>query len=135
MLVDLHAHFPMHLLVDEQQRTHERARAWWRQRWQGRVVELISRVANYQGPADSPSVTEQQMRDGEVGVALSVLYQPFNEIDLTESYGAPPRASYFRDLVDQRQTVEDYVRDHPGEVAIAHSVSSSTRCSAPASRS
>jgi len=123
MLVDLHAHFPMHLLVDEQQRTHERARAWWRQRWQGRVVELISRVANYQGPADSPSVTEQQMRDGEVGVALSVLYQPFNEIDLTESYGAPPRASYFRDLVDQRQTVEDYVRDHPGEVAIAHSVS------------
>ena len=123
MLVDLHAHFPMHLLVDEQQRTHERARAWWRQRWQGRVVELISRVANYQGPSDSPSVTEQQMRDGEVGVALSVLYQPFNEIDLTESYGAPPRASYFRDLVDQRQTVEDYVRDHRGEVAIAHSVS------------
>ena len=123
MLVDLHAHFPMHLLVDEQQRTHERARAWWRQRWQGRVVELISRVANYQGPGDSPSVTEQQMRDGEVGVALSVLYQPFNEIDLTESYGAPPRASYFGDLVDQRQTVEDYARDHPGEVAIAHSVS------------
>ena len=123
MLVDLHAHFPMHLLVDEQQRWHERARAWWRQRWQGRVGELISRVANYQGPADSPSVTEQQMRDGEVGVALSVLYQPFNEIDLTESYGAPPRASYFGDLVDQRQTVEDYARDHPGEVAIAHSVS------------
>ena len=123
MLVDLHAHFPMHLLVDEQQRTHERARVWWRQRWQGRVVELISRVANYQGPGDSPSVTEQQMRDGEVGVALSVLYQPFNEIDLTESYGAPPRASYFGDLVDQRQTVEDYARDHPGEVAIAHSVS------------
>jgi microsomal dipeptidase-like Zn-dependent dipeptidase len=123
MLVDLHAHFPMHLLVDEQQRTHERARVWLRQRWQGRVVELISRVANYQGPSDSPSVTEQQMREGEVGVALSMLYQPFDEIDLTESYGAPPRASYFNDLVDQRQTVEDYVRDHAGEVAIAHSVS------------
>jgi microsomal dipeptidase-like Zn-dependent dipeptidase len=123
MLVDLHAHFPMHLLVDEQQRTHERARAWLRQRWQGRVVELISRVANYQGPGDSPSVTEQQMREGEVGVALSMLYQPFNEIDLTESYGAPPRGSYFNDLVDQRQTVEDYVRDHAGEIAIAHSVS------------
>jgi len=122
MLVDLHAHFPMHLLVDEQQRTHERARVWLRQRWQGRVVELISRIANYQGPGDSPSVTEQLMRDGEVGVALSMLYQPFDEIDLTESYGAPPRASYFGDLVDQRQTVEDYVRDHAGEIAIAHSV-------------
>jgi microsomal dipeptidase-like Zn-dependent dipeptidase len=123
MLVDLHAHFPMHLLVDEQQRTHERARVWMRQRWQGRVVELISRVANYQGPGDSPSVTEQQMRAGDVGVALSMLYQPFNEIDLTESYGAPPRASYFSDLVDQRQTVEDYVHDHASEIAIAHSVS------------
>ena len=92
MLVDLHAHFPMHLLADEQQRTHERARIWWRQRWQGRVVELISRFANYQGPGDTPSVTEQLMRDGDVGVALSVLYQPFDEMDLTESYGAPPRA-------------------------------------------
>jgi hypothetical protein len=37
MLVDLHAHFPMHLLVDEQQRSHERARTWWR-RWQGWIV-------------------------------------------------------------------------------------------------
>src|SRR4249919_3315743 len=123
MLVDLHAHFPMHLLVRDQQRTHERARTWWRQRWQGQVVDLISRVANYQGPGDRPSVTEKLMRDGDVGVALSVLYQPFDEIDLTESYGAPPRESYFKDIVDQRQTVEDYVAAHAGEVAIAHSVS------------
>ena len=123
MLVDLHAHFPMHLLADEQQRTHERARAWWRQRWQGRVVDLISRVANYQGPGETPSVTEALMRAGDVGVALSMLYQPFDEIDLTESYGAPPRESYFKDVVDQHQTVEDYVTAHPGEVAIAHSVS------------
>ena len=123
MLVDLHAHFPMHLLADDQQRTHERARTWWRQRWQGRVVDLISRVANYQGPGDTPSVTETLMREGDVGVALSMLYQPFDEIDLTESYGAPPRENYFKDIVDQRQTVEDYVAAHAGKVAIAHSVS------------
>jgi microsomal dipeptidase-like Zn-dependent dipeptidase len=123
MLVDLHAHFPMHLLVADQQRTHERARTWWRQRWRGRVVDLISRFANYQGPGDTPSVTETLMRQGDVGVALSVLYQPFDEIDLTESYGAPPRDSYFKDIVDQRQTVEDYVTAHAGEVAIAHSAS------------
>lgn len=123
MLVDLHAHFPMHLLADDQQRTHERARTWWRQRWQSRVVDLISRVANYQGPGDTPSVTEALMREGDVGVALSMLYQPFDEIDLTESYGAPPRENYFKNIVDQRQTVEDYVAAHAGEVAIAHSVS------------
>jgi microsomal dipeptidase-like Zn-dependent dipeptidase len=121
MLVDLHAHFPMHLLVDEQQRTHERARMWWRQRWQGRVVEIISKFANYQGKGDRPSVTEELMRAGKVGVALSMLYQPFDEIDLTQDYGAPPRQSYFQDIVDQRQTVEDYVSAHPGDVAIAHS--------------
>ena len=122
MLVDLHAHFPMHLLPEEQQRTHERARTWWRQRWQSRVVDLISHLANYQGPGDTPSVTEQLMRDGDVGVVLSMLYQPFDEIDLTQSYGAPPRESYFKDIVDQRQTVEDYVAAHRGEVTIAHSV-------------
>jgi microsomal dipeptidase-like Zn-dependent dipeptidase len=122
VLVDLHAHFPMHLLPDEQQRTHERARTWWRQRWQSRVVDLISRVANYQGPGDAPSVTEKLMRDGQVGVVLSMLYQPFDEIDLTQSYGAAPRESYFKDIVAQRQTVEDYVAAHRAEVAIAHSV-------------
>jgi microsomal dipeptidase-like Zn-dependent dipeptidase len=123
MLVDLHAHFPMHLLPSEQQRTHERARTWWRQRWQSQVVALISRLANYQGPGDTPSVTERLMRDGEVGVALSMLYQPFNEIDLTQSDGAPPRESYFKDIVDQRQTVENYVDAHGDQVAIAHTVS------------
>jgi microsomal dipeptidase-like Zn-dependent dipeptidase len=121
MLVDLHAHFPMHLLPGQEQRTHERAQAWWRQRWQARIVGLISRFVNYQGPSETPSVTEQLMRDGDVGVALSMLYQPFDEMDLTQRYGAPPRESYFKDIVDQHQTVEDYVKAHGGDVRIAHS--------------
>ena len=112
----------MHLLPRAEQRTHERAHTWWRQRWQSRVVDLISYVANYQGPGDTPSVTEKLMSQGDVGVALSMLYQPFDEIDLTQSYGAPPRESYFKDIVDQRQIVEDYVAAHRSDVAIAHSV-------------
>jgi microsomal dipeptidase-like Zn-dependent dipeptidase len=123
MLVDLHAHFPMHLLVDDQQRTHERLQTWARQRFEGSVVEFISHFANYQGRGDTPSVTETLMRSGDVGVVMSMLYQPFDEMDLTEPYGAAPRTSYFQDLVDQRQTVEDYVAAHPGEIAIAHSAS------------
>jgi microsomal dipeptidase-like Zn-dependent dipeptidase len=122
MLVDLHAHYPMHLLADEQQQTHERARNWWRQRWQGRVVDLISKVANYQGPGDTPSVTEALMRDGDVGVTLSMLYQPFDEMDLSKSYGAPPQQSYFDDIVEQHRTVEEHVNAHPGDVAVAHTV-------------
>jgi len=63
------------------------------------------------------------MRDGDVGIVLSMLYQPFDEMDLTQSYGAPPRQSYFDDIVRQHQTVEDYVKAHRSDVAIAHSVS------------
>lgn len=120
MLVDLHAHFPMHLLPAEQRRAHARAQDWWRRRWQAWLVSVISRVANYQGPGDSPSVTAELMRDGDVGVALSVLYQPFDEMDLTQSYGAPPRPGYIDDLLAQLQMVEDYAAVHPDTIAVAH---------------
>jgi microsomal dipeptidase-like Zn-dependent dipeptidase len=120
MLVDLHAHFPMHLLPDEQQRTHERAQDWWRRRWRAQLVRLISHFANYQGPGDAPSVTTELMRAGGVGVALSVLYQPLDEMDLSQSYAAAPRPGYIGDLIAQLETVEDYAKAHPGDVAIAH---------------
>ena len=93
MLVDLHAHYPMHLLPGPRQGTHERVRAWTRRRWQARIVGLISKFANYQGPGDTPSVTEELMHDGDVGALLSVLYAPFDEMDLDQPYGAPPRAA------------------------------------------
>ena len=120
MLVDLHAHFPMHLLPAEQQRAHARARDWWRRRWQACLVSVISRFANYQGPGDTPSVTPELMRAGDVKVALSVLYQPLDEMDLTQAYGASPRPGYIGDLLAQLQTVEDYAAGHPDEIAIAH---------------
>jgi microsomal dipeptidase-like Zn-dependent dipeptidase len=120
-LVDMHGHFPMHLLESDQQRTQERLTTWWRHRWQSLVVELISHFANYQGPGDTPSVTEQLMREGEVAVTLSVLYQPFDEIDLSQDYAAPPLQSYFGDIVNQHQTVEEYVNAPGRDVVIAHS--------------
>src|SRR5947209_14055654 len=92
MLVDLHAHYPMHVLPDEQRDTHGRVLDWARERrrWQALIVNLISKLFNYQGPGDTPSVTEKLMRDGDVGVVLSVLYSPFDEMDLDKHYGAPP---------------------------------------------
>jgi len=121
MLVDLHAHFPMHLLPQDQRKSHDHVRAYSRRRWQAVLVDLISRVANYQGPGDTPSVTEALMREGNVGVALSVLYAPFDEMDLTKSYGAPPTGGYFKDLLSELELVEDHARAHAGEVTIAHS--------------
>ena len=94
MLVDLHGHFPMHLLEDDKQRAHERLRHGFVIAGRARV-ELINLFANYQGPRDTPSVTEKLMRDGDVGVTLSVLYQAFDEMDLTQDYAAPPLPRYF----------------------------------------
>lgn len=120
MLVDMHAHFPMHLLPGEQRRTHHHVRAYARRRWQARIVNWISRFANYQGPGDTPSVTEALMREGDVGVTLSVLYAPFDEMDLAQRYGRPPLPTYFADILAQLELVEEHARHHPG-LAIAHS--------------
>lgn len=121
MLVDLHAHFPMHLVPGPQERTHEQMRDWSRRRWQARIIALISRFANYQGPGEEPSVTEALMHAGDVRVALSVLYAPFNEMDLSLHYGSPPQGGYYPDLLAQIELVEDHVQGRAPGLAIAHS--------------
>jgi sulfur carrier protein ThiS len=49
-----------------------------------------------------------------------VLYAPFDEIDLAESYGAPPRPSYFNDLLQQIDMVEQEVVAQSGLAVVAH---------------
>ncbi len=120
MLVDLHAHYPMHLLPEREQRTHGHLLTWLRRRWQARVVGLISLLLNYQGPHDEPSVTVERMREGEVGAALSVLYAPLDEMDLSKRYGAPPAGGYCADVLAQLELVERHVEGR-SDVAIAHS--------------
>jgi microsomal dipeptidase-like Zn-dependent dipeptidase len=121
LLVDLHAHYPMHVLPDEEKRqTHAHLLDWSRRRWQAMIVNLVSKAFNYQGPGGSPSVTEELMRQGNVGVVLSVLYLPFSEMDLTKGYGAPPAAGYFSDVVAELELVEKHVAG-TGQAAIAHS--------------
>lgn len=105
MLVDLHAHYPMHLIPPEQA-THARLTGWRSQRWRARLLDLLSRVANYEGPGGTPSVTVELMRAGDVGVVLSVLYSPFDEMDLTKRYRDPPDPAYFGRLVEQLELVE-----------------------------
>ena len=39
------------------------------------------------------------MRDGDVKVTLSVLYQPLDEMDLSQDYAARPTPGYIGDLV------------------------------------
>jgi microsomal dipeptidase-like Zn-dependent dipeptidase len=114
----------MHLLPPQRRGTQAQLARWNRERLRMQIIRLISRFANYQGPDDEPGVTLARMKEGDVGVIFSALYQPFDEIDLTCRYGAPPRGSYFQDLLDQLGNVEEDVRQHAAEgspVSLVHS--------------
>ena len=43
-------------------------------------------------------MTLSSLRAGGVGVVLSVLYSPFDEMDLEQPYGAPPESDYLDTL-------------------------------------
>lgn len=97
--------------------TRERRRL--RDRLRALLIGLASRVANHRTPFSGPRVRVEYMREGGVGVALSVLYSFFDEVDLL--HGSRPRPEYLKTLEDQITTVEDHVREqHHGRVAIAH---------------
>ena len=114
MLVDLHAHYPMHLLEPRRADTHAAVREPWPgSPWRGVLLEVLSRLFNYEGPGGAPAVTVELLRKGEVGAVLSVLFEPFDEMDLSLPYGAPPRSAYFTNLREQiRRVEEELEREH-----------------------
>jgi membrane dipeptidase len=114
MIVDLHAHYPMHLLEPKRANTHAAVVAPWKgSPWRGWLLDILSRLFNYEGPGGAPAVTVELAREGEVGAVLSVLFEPFDEMDLSEPYGAPPKPHYFHNLLDQIGRVEDSLtREH-----------------------
>jgi microsomal dipeptidase-like Zn-dependent dipeptidase len=121
VLVDLHAHYPMHLIPPEQADTHAAVVA--RRpgaRWKALLVNLLSRRLNYEGPGGAPSVTVELMHAGDVGAILSVLYSPFDEMDLTLPYGAPPQPGYIDSVLGQIDIVEAHVGGEPFDATVAH---------------
>jgi membrane dipeptidase len=121
VLVDLHAHYPMHLVPPEQADTQAAVTA--RRpgaRWKAILVDLLSRRLNYEGPKGAPSVTVELMRAGDVGAVLSVLYSPLDEMDLELPYGAPPRPRYIQSVYGQIDLVEEHVSNEPLGATVAH---------------
>ena len=125
MLADLHAHYAMHLLPEDRpttfhqmrrrvgSRRRDRARAW--------IVGLAGRFANYESFESGPRVNLSSLREGDVGVVLSVLYSPFDEIDFGQPYGAPPQQSYPGAIIRELELVEeDLSVKHRGTAAVAH---------------
>ncbi len=117
MIVDLHSHYPMHLVPDAGRNYLELVLSR-RGRWRlldlirAGLVQIASRIGNYRSFFSGPRVTMPLMREGGVGVALSVLHSSLDEMDLTLRYGSPPRSHYFETLIRQLEDVEAEVATH-----------------------
>jgi hypothetical protein len=101
-IADLHTHYPMHLALPDMYTRDERT-------WLRRVREdgfdaaravtmkIARRLFNDMTPASGPAVTLERFREGNVTVAFSALYSPFDEIDIRGRFlGAPQEAIFLR---------------------------------------
>jgi microsomal dipeptidase-like Zn-dependent dipeptidase len=126
VIADLHAHYPMHLrpkargsLLDLVASAPGRSRLLDAVR--SAIVRTASLVGNYQRYDTGPRVSVPLLQSGGVGLALSVLYSPFDEMDLGKRYGAPPDHTYFPTLIRQLEDVEEEVgAEHIGRARIVH---------------
>src|SRR6266511_1845906 len=97
-------------------------RARWRllDRLRAMLVGLASKLGNYRSFESGPRVTVPLLRSGGVGVALSVLYSPFDEMDLGLRYPGEPQDHYFQTILRQLEAVErDIAGNFDFEAAIA----------------
>jgi len=126
VIVDLHSHYPMHLEPEGEADVLKLVGSpggRWRllDRVRSALVRLASRFGNYPSFESGPRVTVPLLRSGGVGVALSVLYSPFDEMDLSKPYSAPPDATYFPSLLRQLEDVEaEVARDFTGLARVVH---------------
>ncbi|MEA2170897.1 MAG: rane dipeptidase [Solirubrobacteraceae bacterium] len=105
-LADLHSHYPMHLLERQRRGFSLRAAVMW----------IANRLDNYRSSTSGPRVDMEQLRRGGVQLVLSVLYNPFSEIDLHRKYASPPAASYPAELFKQLKQVTDDVEAQGGAI-------------------
>ena len=122
MVCDLHAHYPMHLVPGWDHTTFELLTSRWARarlldRGRAALVALAGRLGNYETPSSGPRVTVPLLREGGVGVALSALYTPFDEMDLSLRYGSPPQGRYLHTLVRQLDAVEHEVAEQHARAA------------------
>ena len=84
----------------------------------GAILWVASRLLNYRSWDAGPRVTADFLAAGGVRVGLSVLYSPFDEMDLDEPYGALPEPGYFARLLEQLEQVEAEIGGHAGATVV-----------------
>jgi microsomal dipeptidase-like Zn-dependent dipeptidase len=69
------------------------------------------------------------IRQGSARVVLSVLYRPFEEMDLSKDYAAPPASGYFDALLKDIKRVEDDIaQKDPAEIRLVHNRAELDQC-------
>jgi microsomal dipeptidase-like Zn-dependent dipeptidase len=127
MIADLHAHYPMHVVTDLEpdtalvRMTHTRNRTTLVDRVRAVILRLASMVASDRDWWSGYRISVPYLRQGNVGLAMSVLYRPFEEMDFSVPYGSPPQPDYFGALLTDLELVEEEVSRHdPAAIVVAH---------------
>ena len=126
MFADLHAHYPMRVVTDVDPGTtsslmRKGKKATLRDRVQALVLRVAQEVGNFPSWDGTYRITPEKLQAGDIGLAMSVLFRPFDEMDLGKRYAAPPDEDYFGRLIEDLESVEAEVKEHgPGKVRIAH---------------
>jgi microsomal dipeptidase-like Zn-dependent dipeptidase len=135
MLADLHAHYPMHIVAEDQPRgtidrmRTARGRPRIRDKLRAVLLALLSRLINNRTWWSGFRVTAPLIRQGSARVVLSVLYRPFDEMDLSMDYAAPPSSGYFDALLEDLQRVEDDIaKKDPAEIRLVHNRAELDQC-------
>jgi microsomal dipeptidase-like Zn-dependent dipeptidase len=135
VLSDLHAHYPMHVVSDAPSgRTVDRMRTLrgrddLRDKVRALVLSIATRLGNDDSWWSGFRVTVPLIRQGSARVIFSVLYRPFEEMDLDKRYGAPPAGQYFAGLLEDIERVEaDVAAKDPAEIRIAHNAAELDQC-------
>ena len=135
MIADLHCHYPMRVVSDLTPATtvkrmrQVRGRPGFGDKARALILKVATIVASNRTWWSGYRVTVEKLREGGVGLAMSVVHGPFEEMDLGKPYMSPPESRYFRRVVDDIAKVEDEVATHdPAVVRIAHNRAELDRC-------
>jgi microsomal dipeptidase-like Zn-dependent dipeptidase len=135
MIADLHAHYPMHVVAQDDPRATidrmrtARGRPRLRDKLRALLLALLSRLINNRTWWSGFRVTAPLIRQGSARVVLSVLYRPFEEMDLSQDYAAPPAPGYFDALLQDIKRVEDDIaQKDPAEIRLVHNRAELDRC-------
>jgi microsomal dipeptidase-like Zn-dependent dipeptidase len=123
-VADLHSHYPMQFTAPERRKApHDSVLELFTDNVTDLLHAVLLRVArrlmNDSTPSAGPSVSLYKYREGNVAIAFSVLYSPFDELSASGLRRRPPAADAFNSLLHQLVDVEFEVGHHPQLAIIA----------------